>query len=58
MKKIKLIYLKNQMLVANSIANFIGVLLVNTLMLRIQETFAIEILEYLYRAALPRSFLM
>jgi hypothetical protein len=31
MKKIKLIYLKNQMLVANSIANFIGVLLVNTL---------------------------
>jgi len=46
MKKIKLIYLKNQMLVANSIANFIGVLLVNTLMLRIQETFAREILEY------------
>jgi sigma-B regulation protein RsbU (phosphoserine phosphatase) len=45
MKKIKLIYLKNQMLVANSIANFIGVLLVNTLMLRIQETFAKEILE-------------
>jgi sigma-B regulation protein RsbU (phosphoserine phosphatase) len=45
MKKIKLIYLKNQMLVANSIANFLGVLLVNTLMLRIQETFAKEILE-------------
>jgi sigma-B regulation protein RsbU (phosphoserine phosphatase) len=45
MKRIKLIYLKNQMLVANSIANFIGVLLVNTLMLRIQETFAKEILE-------------
>jgi len=45
MKKIKLIYLKNQMLVANTIANFIGVLLVNTLMLRIQETFAREILE-------------
>ncbi len=46
MKKIKLIYLKNQMLVANSIANFLGVLLVNTLMLRIQETFAKKILEY------------
>jgi sigma-B regulation protein RsbU (phosphoserine phosphatase) len=46
MKKIKLIYLKNQMLVANTFANFLGVLLVNTLMLRIQETFAREILEY------------
>ena len=46
MQKIKLIYLKNQMLVANTIANFIGVLLVNTLMLRIQETFAREVLEY------------
>lgn len=46
MQKIKLIYLKNQMLVANSIANFIGSLLVNTLMLRIQEPFAKEILEY------------
>ena len=45
MKKIKLIYLKNQMLVANSIANFIGVLVVKTLMFRIQEVFATEILE-------------
>jgi hypothetical protein len=45
MRKIKLIYLKNQMLVANSIANFIGVLVVNTLMERIQETTAKEILE-------------
>ena len=45
MTKIKLIYLKNQMLVANSIANFLGVLLVRTLMSRIQETFAAEILE-------------
>jgi sigma-B regulation protein RsbU (phosphoserine phosphatase) len=45
MKNIKLIYLKNQMLVANSLANLIGVFLVKTLMLRIQETFAIEILE-------------
>jgi sigma-B regulation protein RsbU (phosphoserine phosphatase) len=46
MTKIKLVYLKNQMLVANTAANFIGVLLVNTLMLRIQEVFATEILEY------------
>jgi sigma-B regulation protein RsbU (phosphoserine phosphatase) len=45
MKKIKLFYLKNQMLVANGIANFIGVLVVKTLILRIQETFAIVILE-------------
>jgi len=45
MRKIKLIYLKNQMMVANSIANFIGVLMVNTLMERIQETTAKEILE-------------
>ena len=45
MQKIKNIYLKNQMLVANTIANFLGVLLVNTLMLRIQETFAKNILE-------------
>jgi hypothetical protein len=37
MSKIKLIYLKNQMPVANSIANVIGVWLVNTLMLRIWE---------------------
>ena len=46
MKKIKLIYLKNQMLVANTIANFIGTILVNTLMSNIQEPFAKEILEY------------
>jgi len=46
MDKIKLIYLKNQMLVANSMANFLGVLLVKTLMLRIQEAFATEILDY------------
>jgi sigma-B regulation protein RsbU (phosphoserine phosphatase) len=45
MNKIKLIYLKNQMLVANTIANFIGIFLVNTLMLRIQETSAQQILE-------------
>jgi sigma-B regulation protein RsbU (phosphoserine phosphatase) len=45
MTKIKLIYLKNQMLIANSIANFIGVLVVKTLMFRIQEAFATEILE-------------
>jgi sigma-B regulation protein RsbU (phosphoserine phosphatase) len=46
MKKIELIYLKNQMLVANTIANFIGTILVNTLMLHIQGPFAKEILEY------------
>jgi hypothetical protein len=46
MTKIKGIYLKNQMLVANTIANVIGVWLVNTLMLRIQEVRAREILEY------------
>jgi hypothetical protein len=45
MRKIKLIYLKNQMIVANSFANFIGVLVVNTLMERIQETAAKGILE-------------
>ena len=45
MRKIKLIYRKNQMLVANSFANFIGVLVVNTLMERIQETVAKGILE-------------
>jgi len=45
MKKIKLIYLKNQMLIANSIANFIGVILVKTLMVNIQETVAQQILE-------------
>ncbi|MBW2450683.1 MAG: hypothetical protein JRE92_09710, partial [Deltaproteobacteria bacterium] len=45
MRKIKLIYLKNQMLVANSFANFIGVLVVNTLMELIQETLAKKILE-------------
>ena len=46
MSKIKLLYLKNQMLIANTIANVIGVWLVNTLMLRIQEALAREILEY------------
>jgi sigma-B regulation protein RsbU (phosphoserine phosphatase) len=46
MTKIKPLYLKNQMLVANTIANLIGVWLVNTLMLRIQEALAREILEY------------
>ena len=46
MKKVKLIYLKNQMLVANGIANFIGVLMVNTLMLATQEPWPKEILEY------------
>jgi len=45
MKKLKLIYLKNQMLAANTIANFIGIFLVNTLMLLIQETSAKAILE-------------
>jgi len=45
MTKIKLIYLKNQILIANSIANFIGVFWVRALMLRFQETFAKEILE-------------
>ena len=46
MSKIKLIYLKNQMLVANTISNVIGVWLVNTLMLHVQEAHAQEILEY------------
>ena len=45
MIKVKLFYLKNQMLVANCIANFVGVSLVKTLMVRIQETFATEVLE-------------
>jgi len=46
MKKTKLLYLKNQMLVANGIANFIGVFLVHTLLLSGQVTIAREILEY------------
>jgi sigma-B regulation protein RsbU (phosphoserine phosphatase) len=46
MKKVKLIYLKNQMLVANGIANFIGVLLANALMLATQEPWPEEFLEY------------
>ena len=46
MKKVKLIYLKNQMLVANGIANFIGVLMANALMLSTQEPWPKEFLEY------------
>ena len=46
MKKSKLFHLKNEMLVANGIANFIGVFLVNALMLGSQETVTKEILEY------------
>jgi methyl-accepting chemotaxis protein len=46
MKKSKLFHLKNEMLVANGIANFIGVFLVNALMLSSQETVTKEILEY------------
>jgi sigma-B regulation protein RsbU (phosphoserine phosphatase) len=45
MQKVKLIYLKNQMLVANTFANFIGVLVVTTLMESIQEATAKGILE-------------
>ena len=45
MRKIKLIYLKNQMLVANTFANLIGVLVVTTLMESIQEATAKGILE-------------
>ena len=46
MKKLKFFYLRNQMLVANSIANFIGVSVVNTLLLSSQEPSAREILKY------------
>ena len=46
MKKAKLIYLKNQMLVANGIANFIGVLIANALMLATQEPWPKGFLEY------------
>ena len=46
MKKAKLIYLKNQMLVANGIANFIGVLMANALMLATQEPWPKGFLEY------------
>ena len=45
MQKVKLIYLKNQMLVANTFANLIGVLVVTTLMESIQEATAKGILE-------------
>jgi sigma-B regulation protein RsbU (phosphoserine phosphatase) len=44
-KRIKLLIFKNQMLVANSLANVIGVILVKTLMSHIQESFAKDILE-------------
>jgi len=46
MKKSKLFHLKNQMFVANGIANFIGVLLANALALTIQEPHPKEFLEY------------
>ena len=46
MKKLKLIYLKNQMLVANGIANFIGVLLSNALEFTTQEPYPKGFLEY------------
>jgi sigma-B regulation protein RsbU (phosphoserine phosphatase) len=46
MNKIKLILLKNQMIAGNILANFIGVLLFNTLMVKIQEASARDILEY------------
>jgi sigma-B regulation protein RsbU (phosphoserine phosphatase) len=46
MKKLKLFYLKNQMFVANGIANFIGVLLSNALELTTQEPYPKEFLEY------------
>ena len=46
MKKIKLFHLKNQMFVANGIANFIGVLLANASALTTQEPYPKEFLEY------------
>ncbi len=46
MKKLKLSYLKNQMFVANGIANFIGVLLSNALEFTTQEPYPKEFLEY------------
>jgi len=46
MKKLKLFYLKNQMLLANAVANYMGVLLVNALVLAGSESFAELVLEY------------
>lgn len=46
MHKTKLVVLKNQMLVANCVADFIGFLLVSLLMSNIQEASAREILAY------------
>ena len=46
MKKLKLFHLKNEMLVANATANFIGLLLSNALVLTTQEPFSKEFLEY------------
>ncbi len=46
MKKLKLFHLKNEMLVANGIANFIGLLLANALALTTQEPYPKEFLEY------------
>jgi hypothetical protein len=45
MKRLKLIYLKNQMLAANTIADFIVILTVNTLMLHIQKASAKQTLQ-------------
>jgi hypothetical protein len=45
MKKSKLFYLKNGMLGANFIANFIGVFLVNNLILRAGEPILKELLD-------------
>ena len=46
MKKLKLFHLKNEMLIANCIANFIGLLLGNALALTTQEPYPKEFLEY------------
>ena len=46
MKKLKLFHLKNEMFVANGIANFIGVLFANALALITQEPYPKEFLEY------------
>jgi len=45
MKKLKLFHLKNEMLVANGIANFIGVLLANALMLTSGEPIPKELFD-------------
>ncbi len=45
MKEVKLFFLKNQMLVANCIANVIGTSIISILMLHIQETIAMGILK-------------